>query len=92
MDHGISVVILCGLLLFLSCVLGMSPLGKQRCLCRGKNAGRIDVKSLEKLEVFPPSPVCEKIEIIATMKSGYKTCLNPKSKSIQQLMSAVRKK
>ncbi|KAE8630962.1 hypothetical protein XENTR_v10001030 [Xenopus tropicalis] len=70
----------------------MSPLGKQRCMCKGRGAERISTQHLKKLEVFPMSFGCDEIEVIVTMKSGSKICLNPQSKFANKLLSALRKK
>ncbi|KAG8454279.1 hypothetical protein GDO86_000793 [Hymenochirus boettgeri] len=92
MALGKAIVILCGLLYFLSCVHGMLSHGNQRCMCRGKVAEKIHFKSLKKVEVYPISFGCEKVEVVATMKSGVQKCLNPESESANKLFSAIRKK
>ncbi|XP_025945955.1 C-X-C motif chemokine 10-like [Apteryx rowi] len=57
------------------------------CLCIEKGSNFVHPKFLQKIELFPKSPVCERIEIIATMKrTGKRRCLNPDSKQVKSLM------
>ncbi|XP_058152761.1 C-X-C motif chemokine 9 isoform X2 [Dasypus novemcinctus] len=57
-----------------------------RCSCI--NAGQVMIhrQSLKDLKQFAPSPSCEKAEIIATLKNGDQTCLNPDSTYVKKLM------
>ncbi|OCU00062.1 C-X-C motif chemokine 10 [Xenopus laevis] len=87
-----ALVVIVGLLVILAYVHGMSPGGKRRCLCKGNGAKRFGLKSLKKVEVFPVSPGCENVEIIATLKSGHLICINPESKTINKLIFAMKKK
>ncbi|XP_007238754.1 C-X-C motif chemokine 11-6-like [Astyanax mexicanus] len=52
----------------------------QRCLCQGPGMNMVRLQRVEKIEVFSPSPSCDKLEIIVTLKNGAgKKCLNPES-------------
>nr|XP_044986359.1 C-X-C motif chemokine 10 [Jaculus jaculus] len=70
-----------------------SPLSRTvRCTCIKISDGTVNRQSLEKLEIFPASQYCPKVEIIATLKkNGEKRCLNPESKAIKNLLKAIRK-
>ncbi|OCT97290.1 C-X-C motif chemokine 10 [Xenopus laevis] len=92
MAVGKALAVFCGLLLIQSYVCGMSPFGKQRCLCKGRGAERISTPNIKKLEVFPASFGCDEVEVVATMKSGNMICLNAQSKFVNKLMTALRKK
>eukprot|EP00079_Xenopus_tropicalis_P012964 XP_002940621.1 PREDICTED: C-X-C motif chemokine 10-like [Xenopus tropicalis] len=85
-------VMIVGLLVILAYVHGMSPGGNRRCLCKRHVAKRFDLRSLKKVAVFPISPGCENVEIIATLKSGQHICIDPESKSINKLIFALKKK
>ncbi|XP_066088684.1 C-X-C motif chemokine 9 [Saccopteryx bilineata] len=87
-----SVVPLLGIIfLTLIGVQGAPMMRKGRCSCPVTNQGTIYLKSLKNLEQFPPSLSCEKTEIIATMKNGYQTCLNPDSTSVKKLIEEWEK-
>ncbi|KAM8801330.1 C-X-C motif chemokine 9 [Rhynchonycteris naso] len=70
---------------------GAPMMRKGRCSCIVTNQRMIYLKSLKNLKQFPPSPSCEKTEIIATMKNGYQTCLNPDSTSVKKLIEEWEK-
>ncbi|KAL4617476.1 c-X-C motif chemokine 11-like [Arapaima gigas] len=52
-----------------------------RCLCIGAGVNFIMVKNIEKVQVYPASNSCDKMEIIVTLKGkAEQKCLNPESK------------
>ncbi|KAI5278825.1 C-X-C motif chemokine 9 [Manis pentadactyla] len=63
----------------------------RRCFCINTSQGMIHLKSLKELKQFAPSPSCEKTEIIATMKNGIQTCLNPDSADVKKLIKEWEK-
>ncbi|CAI9610539.1 unnamed protein product [Staurois parvus] len=73
-------------LLILQCVQGMSPLGRRRCHCLGHLSNSVDIKQIRKFEVFPESPKCEKMEVVAKLKNGEEKCLNPNSKMVKLIL------
>uniref|UniRef100_A0A3P8YHE7 Chemokine interleukin-8-like domain-containing protein n=1 Tax=Esox lucius TaxID=8010 RepID=A0A3P8YHE7_ESOLU len=65
----------------------------QRCLCRkvrDKNFGGI--KSVEDVQIFPPSQSCTRLEIIVSLKNGVQYCLDPKMKIVQNLLTRLMNK
>ncbi|XP_076998535.1 C-X-C motif chemokine 9 [Tamandua tetradactyla] len=62
-----------------------------RCSCIDFTQEMIHQQSLKDLKRFVPSPSCEKTEIIATMKNGEQTCLNPDSANVKKLMKEWEK-
>ncbi|XP_056424678.1 C-X-C motif chemokine 11-6-like [Hyla sarda] len=87
------IVVLCSLFLLQTCVQGMSLLGKRRCLCKRPGADHVDLKQIKKFEVFPPSPKCEKMEVIVTFKNATRgMCLNPDSKLVKSLIYYAKKR
>ncbi|KAK1345817.1 hypothetical protein QTO34_008282 [Cnephaeus nilssonii] len=72
-------------------VQGVPIMKKGRCFCINTNQGMIHLKSLKGLKQFSPSPSCEKTEIIAIMKNGTQTCLNPDSTNVKKLMKEWEK-
>lgn len=63
----------------------------RRCSCINTSQGVIHSKYLKDLKQFAPSPSCEKTEIIATMKNGDQTCLNPDSADVKELIKVWEK-
>ncbi|XP_054341957.1 C-X-C motif chemokine 9 [Pongo pygmaeus] len=79
------------ILLVLIGVQGTPVMRNGRCSCISTNQGTIHPQSLKDLKQFAPSPSCEKIEIIATLKNGDQTCLNPDSADVKELIKKWEK-
>ncbi|XP_045388796.1 C-X-C motif chemokine 9 [Lemur catta] len=72
-------------------VQGTPVMRNRRCSCISTSPGTVRLQSLKDLKEFAPSPSCEKTEIIATMKNGYQTCLNPDSADVKELVKQWEK-
>ncbi|XP_003932041.1 C-X-C motif chemokine 9 [Saimiri boliviensis] len=79
------------ILLVLIGVQGTLVMRKGRCSCISTNQGTIHLQSLKDLKQFAPSRSCEKTEIIATLKNGDQTCLNPDSADVKELIKKWEK-
>ncbi|XP_031197969.1 C-X-C motif chemokine 9 [Mastomys coucha] len=73
-------------------VRGTLVIRNPRCSCINTSRGTIHYKSLRDLRQFAPSPNCNKTEIIATLKNGDQTCLDPDSANVKKLMKEWEKK
>ncbi|XP_006885369.1 PREDICTED: c-X-C motif chemokine 9 [Elephantulus edwardii] len=82
---GITFLLLIG-------IQGNLIMRNRRCLCIDFNQKKIQVQALKDLQQFVPSPSCEKMEIIATLKNGDKTCLNPDLSDVKKLVKDWEKK
>ncbi|OBS69018.1 hypothetical protein A6R68_02451 [Neotoma lepida] len=87
-----TVLFLLGIIFLDQCgVQGTLVIRSQRCSCINTRRGTIHHKSLRDLKQFAPSPNCNKTEIIATLKNGVQTCLNPDSANVKKLMKEWEK-
>ncbi|XP_024433012.2 C-X-C motif chemokine 9 [Desmodus rotundus] len=77
--------------LILTGVQGSPMMRNGRCSCIKYKQGLIHLKALKDLQEFPPSPSCDNTEIIATMKNGDQTCLNPNSRNVKKLIKEWKK-
>ncbi|XP_052446352.1 C-X-C motif chemokine 11-6 [Carassius gibelio] len=78
-------------LVFLACLLatevqGQNKFHRGRCFCADKGVDVVLLKNIEKFEIIPASPSCGKQEIIVTLKSAERKCMNPESKLTQNLI------
>ncbi|RXN34135.1 C-X-C motif chemokine 11-like protein [Labeo rohita] len=73
-------------------VEGQNKFHKGRCLCADKGVDVVLPKNIEKFEIIPPSPSCGKQEIIVTLKSTERKCLNPESKFTQNFIKRALEK
>nr|XP_019575445.1 PREDICTED: LOW QUALITY PROTEIN: C-X-C motif chemokine 9 [Rhinolophus sinicus] len=72
-------------------VQGAPIMRNGRCSCIKTNKRTIYLKSLKDLKQFAPSPSCEKIEVIVTMKNGDQTYPNPDSTDVKELIKQWEK-
>uniref|UniRef100_A0A671G194 C-X-C motif chemokine n=1 Tax=Rhinolophus ferrumequinum TaxID=59479 RepID=A0A671G194_RHIFE len=86
MRKGGVLFLLVIIFLTLTGIQGAPIMRNGRCSCIKTNKRTIHLKSLKDLKQFAPSPSCEKIEVIATMKNGDQTCLNPDSTDVKELI------
>ncbi|XP_070769808.1 C-X-C motif chemokine 10-like [Enoplosus armatus] len=67
------------------------PESGQQCLCkrvRGRIASRSDVKDLQ---IYPATIFCDKVEIVVTLNSGLRYCLNPELAQVKKLLASIMK-
>ncbi|XP_078532521.1 C-X-C motif chemokine 2-like [Lissotriton helveticus] len=71
-------------------VQGMSIAGYgQRCICGKKKATRFPAGRVVKLEIYPESHRCTQKEVIVTLKTGTKVCLDYNSKAVRPAIDGV---
>ncbi|KAL1791449.1 C-X-C motif chemokine 9 [Sigmodon hispidus] len=86
------VLFLLGIIFLDQCrVQGTLVIRNQRCSCISTSQGMIHYRSLRDLKQFAPSPNCNKTEIIATLRNGAQTCLNPDSANVKKLVKEWEK-
>ncbi|XP_041109146.1 C-X-C motif chemokine 10-like [Polyodon spathula] len=87
--HSTTGVIFLTLVLSATLVHGMK-LPNTRCICIDAGKNSIHTNQIEKLEVFPMSPKCDRIEIVVTLKeTNKKLCLNPDSKQVKRILGRM---
>uniref|UniRef100_A0A8C2ZXJ2 Chemokine interleukin-8-like domain-containing protein n=1 Tax=Cyclopterus lumpus TaxID=8103 RepID=A0A8C2ZXJ2_CYCLU len=65
--------------------------GKQ-CLCQRVRNGIRSKNTIKDVQVYPATIFCDKVEIVVTINSGLRYCLNPKLKAVQKLMASIIKR
>ncbi|XP_009305130.1 interleukin-8 isoform X2 [Danio rerio] len=79
-------------LAFLTIIEGMSLRGlavDPRCRCIETESRRIG-KHIKSVELFPPSPHCKDLEIIATlMTTGQEICLDPSAPWVKKIIDRI---
>ncbi|KAM3940399.1 C-X-C motif chemokine 10-like [Leptodactylus fuscus] len=80
------VAIICAVLLSAALIQGAAVPRGNRCLCK-KISNKLNIKALEKLEIYPRSSTCEKVEYIATLKNrSVPICVSPDLKEVKALL------
>ncbi|KAM8732478.1 interleukin-8-like [Acanthopagrus schlegelii] len=61
-------------------------LGKQ-CLC--SSVKRLDTSDVKDVQIFQATVFCNRVEIVVTTNRGYRYCLDPKRRPVQQLVASI---
>ncbi|XP_043917884.1 permeability factor 2-like [Protopterus annectens] len=60
-----------------------------RCKCINTVSEFIPHKRMANIEIIPKGPHCSAVEVIATLKSGQLTCLNPEAKWVKVIIDKI---
>ncbi|XP_078117584.1 C-X-C motif chemokine 10-like [Sander vitreus] len=78
--------------LLLALMVCISKAQRDQCLCQHVS-NRIGSKSdIKDIQIYPATTFCGKVEIVVTINSGFRYCLNPKLKAVQKIMASVMKR
>ncbi|XP_040276388.1 C-X-C motif chemokine 10-like [Bufo gargarizans] len=85
MDCKITAII-CAVLLSATLIQGAVLPQGNRCKCT-KVSTKLNIKTMEKLEIYPRSSTCENVEYIATFKKRtIPICVSPDLKEVKALL------
>ncbi|XP_073343354.1 alveolar macrophage chemotactic factor-like [Pagrus major] len=59
----------------------------QRCLC--SSVSRLNTSDVKDVQIHKATVFCNRVEIVVTTNSGYRYCLDPKRKVVQQLVANI---
>lgn len=62
-----------------------------RCQCLQTVQG-IHLKNIQSVKVTPAGSHCAQTEVIATLKNGQETCLNPEAPMVKKMIEKMLKK
>ncbi|XP_069601822.1 C-X-C motif chemokine 10-like [Ranitomeya imitator] len=80
------VAIICAALLSAALIQGAAVPRGNRCLCT-KFSNKLNIKKVEKLEIYPRSSTCDNIEYTATLKKRNRPiCVSPHIKEVRALL------
>ncbi|XP_060112438.1 alveolar macrophage chemotactic factor-like [Heteronotia binoei] len=87
------------LILFFSLLTGtilqsraVSLSGELRCQCVELFSGRIPIKLLARLNLYPAGPHCANTEVIATTTDGKEVCLDPEVPWVKVAIERIHEK
>ncbi|XP_036384105.1 C-X-C motif chemokine 11-like [Megalops cyprinoides] len=64
--------------------------GRQDCLCRAWSH-RFHIRLVKRVELYPQTVRCEKVEIVVTLHNKQRRCVNPDSRWAQRYMRMLLK-
>ncbi|XP_034740086.1 C-X-C motif chemokine 6-like [Etheostoma cragini] len=64
---------------------------QRQCLCQRVRNGIGSKTDVKDIQIYPANTICNKVEIVVTIKSGLRYCLNPKLTAVQKLMASIMK-
>ncbi|XP_028988280.1 C-X-C motif chemokine 2 [Betta splendens] len=88
MSSRVIIIAVAVLLASLATNEGMSLGVELHCRCIKTESRRI--RFIEKVELIPPNPHCDKLEVIATLrKSGRQVCLDPEALWVKEIIDKI---
>ncbi|XP_047441271.1 C-X-C motif chemokine 10-like [Mugil cephalus] len=63
----------------------------QQCLCHRVRNGIGRRSAIKDVQIYPATIFCNKVEIVVTMNSGLRYCLNPKLMAVKKLLTSIMK-
>nr|XP_014353481.1 PREDICTED: interleukin-8-like [Latimeria chalumnae] len=60
-----------------------------RCRCINTHSARIHPKYIKNVSLYPSSPACANVEVIAVLKTGKEICLNPTSNWVKRIIKRI---
>ncbi|XP_054454047.1 C-X-C motif chemokine 10-like [Anoplopoma fimbria] len=61
----------------------------KNCLCRNVRNAVGSRNNIKDIQVYPATIFCDQVEIVVTLNSGLRYCLNPNLKAVQKLMAKI---
>ncbi|XP_078069952.1 interleukin-8-like [Mustelus asterias] len=69
--------------------LCMSNLATSRCKCVKLHSRFISPKQYRHIDIFPQGSFCRKVEIVITLKTGKKVCVDPQIPWVKKVVSLL---
>ncbi|XP_075705918.1 C-X-C motif chemokine 10-like [Rhinoderma darwinii] len=83
--------IICAVLLSATLIQGLAIPRGNRCLCT-TFSNKLNIRTMEKLEIYPRSSTCENVEYVVTLKNrNVPICVSPDLKEVKALLRRRRK-
>ncbi|XP_078261980.1 alveolar macrophage chemotactic factor-like [Rhinoraja longicauda] len=94
MNVKVFVIILVFFVLYVSSTEDRCPVERvgPRCRCINHTTQFIHPRQMNDLDLIPNGPHCSRVEIIVTLKTGRKVCLNPEAPWVKLLIRRILKK
>ncbi|XP_012579595.1 PREDICTED: C-X-C motif chemokine 11 [Condylura cristata] len=87
---GITIIL--AMILCATTIQGFPMFIRGRCLCTGPGVRAVKVADIEKAAVLYPTNICDKTEVIITLKLHKgKRCLNPTSKQGKAIIQRAQR-
>ncbi|XP_023690280.2 interleukin-8-like [Paramormyrops kingsleyae] len=64
--------------------------GKSRCLCRRVRDKSGPPKNILDIQIYPPTPSCDTMEVVVSLKNGLQYCLDPRLQKVQDIISTLK--
>nr|XP_033818005.1 interleukin-8-like [Geotrypetes seraphini] len=85
-----AALIMCLLSFSLSDAKSLARMGAElRCQCVKTESGFISARLMQNVELIPSGPHCSNVEVIATLKSGQRVCLEPTAPWVERIIKKI---
>ncbi|XP_030044840.1 interleukin-8 [Microcaecilia unicolor] len=85
-----AALIVCLLSASLTEAMSLARMGTElRCQCIKTESGFIPRRFIQNVQLFPSGPHCSNAEVIATLKSGQRVCLEPTAPWVERIIKKI---
>ncbi|KAM9356961.1 C-X-C motif chemokine 6-like [Symphorus nematophorus] len=64
----------------------------QQCLCQRVRRLMNPKSEIKDIQIYPATVFCDKVEIVVTLNSGLRYCLDPNLKAVKRLLANIMNK
>ncbi|XP_026213766.1 C-X-C motif chemokine 6-like [Anabas testudineus] len=64
----------------------------QQCLCQRVRKSISARSEIKDIQIYPATVFCNKVEIVVTMNSGLRYCLDPQLKAVKKILVNIMQK
>ncbi|XP_069055873.1 interleukin-8-like [Pleurodeles waltl] len=89
MNYSTSFTLLQLLVICAVLSVGITASLELRCQCIRKVTDFIPIAQISKVELIPPGAHCSTVEIIAKLKQGMQTCLDPEAEWVKRIIDRM---
>nr|XP_033796000.1 interleukin-8-like [Geotrypetes seraphini] len=85
-----AALIMCLLSVSLTDAMSLAQIGRElRCQCIKTESRFIPPRLMQNVELIPSGPHCSNVEVIATLKSGQRVCLEPRAPWVERIIRKI---
>ncbi|XP_049906852.1 C-X-C motif chemokine 13 [Epinephelus moara] len=74
------------------CIASLQARQAGRCQCAGTTSNVVPVRIIKKIEVFPITGYCRRIEVVVTRKNDSRVCVKPNAEWVNNLLKRLQSK
>ncbi|KAJ8337561.1 hypothetical protein SKAU_G00365270 [Synaphobranchus kaupii] len=63
---------------------------RSKCLCHRTRDRFGPPRAILDIQIYPPAPYCDKMEIVVSLRNGVQYCLDPRVRKVQEMVQKMQ--